>query len=83
MQPLYAEYIYHGGPAVNAIVTVAAEKQVDFIVLGVHRKRPVRRNRAAHSLRRDSAGKMPGAHYLPTSRKRELREATLQSAASR
>lgn len=35
---IVAEYIYHGGPAVNAIVTVATEKQVDFIVLGVHGK---------------------------------------------
>ena len=33
---MVAEYIYHGGPAVSAIVAVATEKQVDFIVLGVH-----------------------------------------------
>jgi nucleotide-binding universal stress UspA family protein len=33
---MVAEYIFHGGPTVSAIVTVATEKQVDFIVLGVH-----------------------------------------------
>ncbi len=33
---IVAEYIFHGGPTASAIVTVATEKHVDFIVLGVH-----------------------------------------------
>jgi nucleotide-binding universal stress UspA family protein len=33
---IVAEYIFRGGPPISAIVTVATEKQVDFIALGVH-----------------------------------------------
>jgi nucleotide-binding universal stress UspA family protein len=33
---IVAEYIFQGGPTAGAIVTVAIDKHVDFIVLGVH-----------------------------------------------
>jgi nucleotide-binding universal stress UspA family protein len=33
---IVAEYIFRGGPPASTIVTVATEKHVDFIILGVH-----------------------------------------------
>ena len=79
---IVTEYIYHGGPAVNAIVTVAAEKQVDFIVLGVHRKDPSERARPHIAYDVIRQAKCPVLTICPLAGK-EIGEATLQSTASR
>ena len=79
-QAIVGEYIFRGGPAVSAIVTVATEKQVDFIVLGVHGQSEGARPHIAYDVIR--LAKCPVLTICPLAEKGAA-GATLRGVASR
>ena len=81
-QAIVGEYIFRGGPAVSAIVTVATEKQVDFIVLGVHGRDQSEGARPHIAYDVIRLAKCPVLTICPLAEKGAA-GATLRSAASR